>query len=234
MIKKILYRIGASEHPLLKLLAAAMRFPIHVAQWRLLKTQKDGHLVDRVKKIQREKFSLMWPDEMMQVYLCASQAKKLHGDFAEVGVFMGRSAKVICEAKGETPLHLFDTFQGLPQPESSDSVVLHSNQYTARFETVQAYVSGYPHVTLYQGVFPTTAGPIAQTPFAFVHLDVDLYRGTLECLEFFYPRMVRGGLLLSHDYSTLSGVKKAFEEFFADKPEVVVELSTSQCLVVKL
>ena len=36
---------------------------------------------------------------------------------AEVGVYQGVSAKLICEAKGDKELHLFDTFEGLPDPE---------------------------------------------------------------------------------------------------------------------
>jgi len=53
-------------------------------------------------------------------------------------------------------------------------------------------------------------------------------------LEYFYPRMIPGGVILSHDYSLLAGVEKAFTEFFADKPEEVIDLPTTQCLVFKL
>ncbi len=49
--------------------------------------------------------------------------------------------------------------------------------------------------------------------FSFVHLDVDLYESTLAGLEYFYPRLIPGGVILSHDYSILAGVKKAFEDF---------------------
>jgi hypothetical protein len=39
--------------------------------------------------------------------------------------------------------------------------------------------------------------------------------------------------MLSHDYSVLSGVKQAFTEFLADKPEDLIELPSTQCLVIK-
>jgi len=42
-----------------------------------------------------------------------------------------------------------------------------------------------------------------------------------------------GGILLSHDYGLLSGVEKAFHEFFAGKPEKIIEQPTTQCMVVK-
>lgn len=58
------------------------------------------------------------------------------------------------------------------------------------------------------------------------------FQSILDCLEFFYPRMSHGGIILSHDY-TFKGVKRAFDEFFKDKPEVVIKLFGSQCMVVK-
>ena len=64
----------------------------------------------------------------------------------------------------------------------------------------------------------------------------DEYRSTLDALAWFYPRLVRGGLLVTHDYGdvTVPGVKQAFDEFFADKPETVIPLWFSQAVVTKL
>ena len=72
------------------------------------------------------------------------------------------------------------------------------------------------------------------TGISFPDLDVDLYESTLEGLKFFYPRMSRGAILISHDYQSATGVDRAFSEFFSDKPESVVSLSGYQCLVTKL
>jgi hypothetical protein len=69
--------------------------------------------------------------------------------------------------------------------------------------------------------------------FSLVNFDVDTYESTKKCLEFFYPRMNPGGVILSHDYITAPGVQKAFDEFFVDKPEPVVETAGSQCIVIK-
>jgi hypothetical protein len=42
--------------------------------------------------------------------------------------------------------------------------------------------------------------------------------------------------LISHDYANLTapGVKKAFAEFFDDKPETVIPLWDTQCVVTKM
>ena len=46
--------------------------------------------------------------------------------------------------------------------------------------------------------------------------------------------MNKGGVIMSHDYMEFTGVRKAFDEFFEDKEEVIIELSGTQCLILKL
>ena len=83
-------------------------------------------------------------------------------------------------------------------------------------------------------LFPDSAADVPDQKYSLAHFDVDLYESTRGCLEYFYPRMNIGGIMLSHDYSILAGVRKAFDEFLADKPEELIELPSTQCMVVKL
>lgn len=48
--------------------------------------------------------------------------------------------------------------------------------------------------------------------------------------------MNAGGVIISHDYPDSKGVKRAFDEFFKDKPEIIIELPghDGQCLVIKV
>lgn len=149
-------------------------------------------------------------------------------------MYRGATAKLISEAnKGKRALHLFDTFEGLPKPDEIDTKHK-EKQYACSLEFVQNYLKHYHNIAFYKGLFQQTSHAVKNIRFSFVHLDVDLYRGTFDSLGFFYSRMVRGGIILSHDYSTTPGVKAAFDEFFADKPEPLIELPTSQVLIVKL
>ena len=70
--------------------------------------------------------------------------------------------------------------------------------------------------------------------FSFVHLDVDIYTSTKESLKFFYPRMNKGGAIISHDYVSSNGVRKAFDDFFKNKKEYLLQVSDSQCLIIKV
>jgi len=152
--------------------------------------------------------------EAFQIYKAVKQTAKIEGDIAEVGVYRGGSSKLICEAKGKKKLHLFDTFEGLPPLHHEDSEKqFYENQFSSSFDNVKAYLKNYQDVYLYKGLFPSTAEPITNEKFSFVHLDVDLYESTLDCIKFFYPRLEKGAILISHDYGYAPGVKKAFDDF---------------------
>ena len=61
-------------------------------------------------------------------------------------------------------------------------------------------------------------------------IDLDLYEGVRDSLGFFYPRMAPGGVIVLDDYGFAScpGARAAADEFFDDKPERLLALSTAQ------
>ncbi len=204
------------------------------AQIFILSRHKDPKVVQLVRQTRRDRRSLLTAYEAYTVYALAKAYHQLPGEMAEVGVYQGASAKLICEAKGDKPLHLFDTFEGLPKASEHDGAVHSEKQYACSLESVSSYLQGYDNVHFYKGRFPEGVGPLENARFSFVHFDVDLYESTLACLEFFYPRMIMGGVMLSHDYSMLAGVRKAVDEFLDGKLERPIELSSNQCMIVKL
>ena len=203
----------------------------------MLHFYKNKEVVDLIKSTKKEVDFLFRPCDAFNVYALARAQSALNGDMAEVGVYQGGSAKLICEAKGNKTLHLFDTFDGLPDVSEVDKqfnaiTFFQKNQYKTDFQAVKEYLSAYKNVQFYKGFFPKTAIPVKAKKFSFVHLDVDLYQSTLDCRKFFYPRMIKGGIIISHDYHAY-GVRKAFEEFCKDKKEPILELAESQCMIVR-
>lgn len=142
---------------------------------------------------------------------------EVKGDLIEVGVYMGGSAKIIAKAFPERHLYLFDTFKGLPNDisvvDGDYAGYKIGDMDEANFELVKHNLRDYPNVSLYEGRFPDTANPIKGKKFAFAHIDVDIYVAMKESLDFIYPRMVKGGLVLLHDYPAHAGVRKAVGEF---------------------
>ena len=193
----------------------------------------DDEGVRLIKQIRKEDALLLCrPSEMYMIYSLANAQRGLPGDYAEVGVYKGATARLICQVKGTKQLHLFDTFAGLPQVDKSD-IRFSEKMFAASLDGVKARLANFENVHYYPGLFPTTSGPVTGQRFAMVHLDVDLYQSTKDSLEFFYPRLVPGGILISHDHPTADGVVKAFNEFLADKPEKVIQLPLSQGMIIK-
>ncbi len=187
----------------------------------------------------KERVTTLNVNDLHNVYTITLATKKIRGDIAEVGVYRGSSAKVICKVKENRILHLFDTFEGLPETDSIDFKYdgvhkFKKGDFSASFNEVKKYLKKYKNVYFYKGIFPETSKPINNKKFSFVHFDVDIYRSAKDCLEFFYPRMSKGGVILSHDFPVGKGVVKAFEEFFKDKPETFIPLLDKHVMVVKL
>ena len=204
--------------------------------------EMDVKVFDLIRDVKESTGMMLDYHEAYQLFMGVKMAEKTEGDLAEVGSYRGGSAKIICEAKGEKPLYVFDTFdEGLPKPSLVDDLSSYSflemyqeGMYATPFENIKKILARYPNVHIYKGLFPNTAEPIKNKKFAFVNLDVDLYESTLNCLQFFYPKLNKGAVLISHDYTYIPGVRKAFDEFFEDKPGSVGKLFGSQCMIKKL
>lgn len=175
-------------------------------------------------------------EEKFTILSSMKSVASLPGEVAEVGVYKAGTSKVLCEYKGDKELHLFDTFEGLPeQAIRAEDLVKSGWLSDTSVEAVAAYLNEYDNVYIHQGFFPDTSGPIVDKQFCLVHLDVDAYQGTIDSLNFFWPRMVSGGRVIVHDYNNADcpGVKVALEEFFADRMHLVIDIADSQALIVK-
>jgi O-methyltransferase len=166
------------------------------------------------------------------------QAMNLPGDVAEAGVFRGGTAKLLAKAMVERPgkqLFLFDSFEGMVSVSADDRHAKGDFSDTS-LEGVQKVIGDHPFVEFRKGWVPATFEGLEQRQFCFVHIDLDLHDGVLESLRFFYPRMSPGGIIVLDDYGFAScpGARAAADEFFADKPERLLALSTAQAIIHKL
>jgi O-methyltransferase len=175
----------------------------------------------------------------LQILACARACSGLGGAMAEAGVYAGGSARLICEVKGDRPLHLFDVFETLQSPSEAPppaatghDIREHFGSVYAARASVEAVLAGYPNVHIHPGVVPDSAiDVVARDRFSFVHLDLDLAQGTRAALELFHPRMLPGGIILGDDHHT-PPVREAFADYFRGRPDTVIGLPWSQVIVV--
>lgn len=156
-------------------------------------------------------------------------ADGIAGDFAELGVYRGNSAAILAHYARDNhrSLFLFDTFEGF---EAKDLTGIDANKEPEFADTSLDMVRqnvGEGAVIYVKGYFPETiTRDISERQFAVVHLDCDLYDPMKAGLEFFYPRLTPGGLLIIHDYSGIwwDGAKRAVDEYLREIKENVILL----------
>ena len=179
-------------------------------------------------------------DRRWNLYQLARWSSSVPGETAECGVWKGAGSYAICwafEATGERRTHhAFDSFAGLSEPnESVDGQHWRKGDLPSDLSATASNLSRYDQVVFHRGWIPERFHEVAGSRFAFVHIDLDLYQPTRDSLEFFYPRLSPGGLLLCDDYGfdVCPGPTAAMDEFFADRPECIVWLSPGAAFVVK-
>lgn len=172
----------------------------------------------------------------------------IRGDIAECGVFAGGNAFISLLNAPELSskrYHLLDTFEGFPELSNNDPASRRGDYRDVNFTFIRDIFSNFANVRIHKGLFAGTFDEIASRRFSMVYVDCDLYESTRQCCDFFYSRISPGGVMLFHDYwvpepgssgpeGVFTGVNKAVNEFFQDKPEkLVVFPETTHALIVK-
>ena len=203
---------------------------VPVAAW-----EKDPTFQEILREIRG--LTLLDPIRCFMIYQSAKRARELEGDFAEVGVYKGGSARLLGRTLAGTgkKLHLFDTFGGMPETDARHDKHRAGDFADTSVQGVKRALHGIDGLEFHPGFFPQTAAGLESERFAFAHIDVDIYKSIADACEFFYPRLTHGGMLLFDDYGSPScpGVKTAVDAFFDRVGEQTLYLPTGQCLVVK-
>lgn len=158
-------------------------------------------------------------------------ANNIQGSVAEGGVFMGDFAKQINACFPDRRLYLFDTFDGFDMRDVEDEYAKGYSGYEAGHllsseETVKSVLPHPGKAIIRKGYFPETTLGVDDS-FIFVNLDFDLYNPTLAGLEFFWGKMVCGGVILVHDYFNVAykGIEAAINEFCETKKTACIPIA---------
>lgn len=136
---------------------------------------------------------------------------------AEVGVYKGGSLKYLAERfLPHSFIVGFDTFEGLPESQWNEKEVHKPGDFNdTSLEAVANFIND-TRVRLVKGLFPESAvKDYYDLQFDFVHIDTDFYESVKQSLEWFWPRMNEGGIIVFDDYEwpNCPGVKQTLEEF---------------------
>jgi len=165
------------------------------------------------------------------------KVRGIEGDIVECGVSIGHGALLfllLSQYLGvERTYYGFDSFEGFPDPVAKDETTpITSKDFWANPPEIVLRVlrdGRVPErivrdrVKLVKGFFDQTLSSY-EGKIALLHLDGDLYESYKVSLDVLYRKVARGGIIMFDEYADPRwvGARKAIDEFFADKPEVVV------------
>jgi O-methyltransferase len=167
-------------------------------------------------------------------------AYDVEGGVVELGCHEGQSSvliqKIIIESKSSKEFHIFDSFEGLPPPDGIDGSSFKKGELTTTERAVMENFAKHnlPVPKIHKGWFSDTLPKCLPRKICFAYLDGDFYESILTSLKYVYPRLTKGAICLIDDYcdpdvnpngwNLLPGVKKACDEFLADKPEKIANI----------
>lgn len=179
-------------------------------------------------------------DRRWMVFQLLRWVGNVDGDTAECGAYKGASSYMIlymnkCSALSNKHHHIFDSFEGISEPKDIDGDFWTEKDLCSPENVLLNNLDGFKNFTVYKGWIPYRFDEIKTKSFSFVHIDVDLYEPTRDSIEFFYPRMCHGGIIICDDYgfNSCPGATKAIDDFLSDKPEKVTMLSAGGGFFVK-
>jgi hypothetical protein len=178
----------------------------------------------------------------------AVENRGIAGSVVECGVWRGGCAGVAAAALRRTGsrrrIHLFDSFQGLPEPGKLDGALaarysdgksegrlVATGKCVATVADVEDLFFGRLaidresvsfHVGWFQESVPRDHEAVG--PISLLRLDGDWYDSTKVCLKYLYPHVVRGGFVILDDYGQWEGCRRAFEEYRESEKLAPVEL----------
>jgi O-methyltransferase len=161
------------------------------------------------------------------------------GAVLEVGCHAGHSSvwlqRIIQDHAPDRELHLFDSFEGLPAPSDTDTILGKGELAISQAYVEKNFVEwDLPAPAIHAGWFEDTLPAHCPDEVCFAYLDGDYHDSILTSLTHIYPRLVPGGMLLIDDYCDrdrnprawdgFPGVKAACDTYFAELPVEVVPL----------
>ena len=165
--------------------------------------------------------TILDPSRLWEIYSHLSQVPT-NGDLAELGVYRAGAARFMALACPQRTLWLFDTFSGIPETDPSIDWIKKGHFDDGTLEQAQAYLADLPNVRIVPGLFPESAAGVPEsTRFSLVHLDADIYTSTMAGLEWFWPKMIAGGVVIVDDFDLpqCPGATRATKEFFTTHPD---------------
>lgn len=187
--------------------------------------------------------SLLWRDWIISYAIrhTIKFAKINEYNFCECGVGVGVTAFVaLREIKAQNiekfSFHLYDAWDAMKKEHLSDSELSSVGRYRGLdINITKKNLSEFnANIIYHKGYVPESFKNLPESPNSIIYLHIDLNsaRPTFSALEFFFPYIVPGGVIIFDDYGdrAFKDIKKIVDKFFSEKPGMLLKLPTGQAI----
>lgn len=192
-------------------------------------------------------------ERFYNVIQCLQSLESKDGLIAEAGCLYGLSTYLICaDIRRRRPgfsghgIQVFDSFKGIGNISVDDDGDLSHHEIRKLLDSGSVFSDGaflwrfrktmaeFPDVEVFSGWIPEVFRLTDRNSrYKFVHIDLDLYKPTYDALNFFFPRLTDGGIIVCDDYGFVEwpGCKKAVDQFARENECRVVALTCGNALI---
>jgi len=149
------------------------------------------------------------------------QSEKVEGALLEIGVWRGGTGCLIAKKAKlcgiSEPVYLCDTFSGVVKAGMQDDIYKGGEHRDTSMGIVLdlAKSLNLDNIRVLKGIFPEETGSqIENLKFRFCHIDVDVYTSALDIVNWVWPRLAVGGMIVFDDYGfpTTKGIRDYVNE----------------------
>lgn len=164
-------------------------------------------------------------------------------NFVECGIGDGMSAFYTLreinknlKTLNNSKLHLFDSWGPMKKTDLIESELDSIDRYSElELDVTKNNLKEYENQIVYhKGYIPEVFHQLPNPPdsIVYMHIDLNSTKPTIASLEFFFPKLIPGGVILFDDYgwNNHKDTKHAVDNFFKDKPGILMHLPTSQAI----
>jgi len=184
-------------------------------------------------------------DVEWRAYICcwaAWSVRDKDGDFVECGVNRGGYSRAVVQYVGFEKLGklfwLLDTYKGLADhliSEDERRAGILPGGYAPCYAHVLETFGSIRGIKILEGVVPDTLTMVTSERVSYLSLDMNNAAPEIAAAEFFWDRLVSGGIIVIDDYGWRKNVnqKLAFDQFSEKRGVRILSLPTGQGLIFK-
>lgn len=194
-------------------------------------------------------YNIIKENTLVDIYRCyelwnlVRESNKLEeGILLEIGVWRGGTGVLIAKKAQllgiKEKIYLCDTFTGVVKASDKDNFYQGGEHSDTSLQCASKLIEklDLKKVKFLEGVFHDETGYRVNEKIRFCHIDVDVFESAKEIVDFIWPKLVKGGIVVFDDYGfdTCQGITKLENNLKVKKDKLIIENLNGHAIIIKM